>query len=183
MAFQKSLLIDMKVDNKNKILIYVALAIGTGILIRYLVRKRKDDKISEVVTDPKKPSKESDNKVENKPTYTSESLKPKATISEATAKKYADTIYNALDGCTTDLSTVISTLKKLKNDADFNLLVKVYGTRTVRCWASGNCTGGLIQNLKSDMENLERYAVNQVLKDRGIKLQLPRYSSGQGWCT
>lgn len=173
----------MKINNQNKILIYVALAIGTGVLIRYLVRKKKDEKVSEVVTDPNKPSQEQNGKTENEPTYTSESLKPKTTISEKTAKKYADTIYKALDGCGTDMPTVISTLKKLKNDADFNLLVKVYGTRTVRCWAAPNCTGGLIQNMKADMENFERYAVNQVLKDRGIKLQLPKYDPGKGFCT
>lgn len=173
----------MKLDNKTKVIGYVVLAIGAGILIRYFVRKNRDEKITDnaLSQDPVKDNKPS--KVEDKPTYTSESLKPKATISRATAKKYADTIYKALDGCGTDLPVVLSTLKKLKNDADFNLLVEVYGTRTVRCWMAPNCTGGLIQNLKADMENLERFQVNEVFKDRGIKLQLPKYDPNRGFCS
>jgi hypothetical protein len=171
----------MKLDKKYKTLIYLGLALGVGAGLYFILSKKKEGEIIDSAVGDEK-DKDKENKP-SKPTYTSESLKDKATISKATAKKYADTIHKAIDGCGTDEQALYGTLKKLKNDADFNLVVEAYGTRTINCWLAGSCKGGLIQNLKADTENINRAIINNIFKDRGIKLLLPKYDPNMGFCS
>lgn len=95
-------------------------------------------------------------------------------LSANTIKKMADDIYDAMDGYGTDEDTILSTFEKIKTDADFDALVKAYGTRTLSSGAgnifmsdyNGDLSGALHDELSSgwitDINNaLQRNGVNR----------------------
>ena len=99
----------------------------------------------------------------------------KPTLSRASAEGMANIIFTAMDGWQTDEKSIYSQIHKVKNDADWLLLQKAYGTRKISS-GRGNIapdyTGTLSGALHEELDSAERQAVNAILRKNGVKFSI-----------
>lgn len=97
------------------------------------------------------------------------------TISAATAESMSSAIVQAADDCGTDEDAIYSTFEQLHNEADFWLLMKVYGVRSYKACFSGNWLWdtpySLTQTIFSELSSWARSDLNDILAQRGINYQ------------
>lgn len=80
----------------------------------------------------------------------------------------ADSLYEAFNGCTTTNNVWRLVLPQLRNQADFDALVKAYGTRKLTCLGFKTYEGDLIGAFKSELNSTEVEQVNSILKSKNI---------------
>jgi hypothetical protein len=88
------------------------------------------------------------------------------------SKKGADEIFAAMDGYGTDESAIVGVFNKVKNNTDFDELVRDFGTRTI---SSGNLnvfqgdfTGDLASCLKNELDSDWINSINSALQRNGV---------------
>ena len=98
----------------------------------------------------------------------------KATLTKSDADKMAKAIFDAMDGYASNENIIYAQLRKVKNDADFVLLMESYGTREI---SSGkfnpqpNFKGNLAGALDSELDNDELKEANRILMSNGVTLK------------
>lgn len=150
--------------------------VGAGIVlyIGYKVYKLIKDTSGGVV------SKDKGNKQEDKE-WSSESdrlnqdPKTRATISNAQALSYANSLHAAMDGYGTDEGTIYSVFRKIKNSGDFALLMNAYGVREISSGAwnpEPNFNGTLVGALTSELSSEDKGKVNKILQSKKIEYKV-----------
>lgn len=88
------------------------------------------------------------------------------------ANKIANQIFEAMENYGTDWNTIVSSINKVKSDADFDALVSAFGTRTVNCGSfnpfCSDFTGDLADCLKDELDSSELEEVNAILQKNGV---------------
>jgi hypothetical protein len=94
-----------------------------------------------------------------------------STSSTFDAKKVADAIFKAMDGCGTDENAIKTQLKKVSNQADWDGVVTAYGGRTITCSLGSNFSGGIRSTLRNELNDNDWNEVVGIIQSKGIKWQ------------
>ena len=93
-------------------------------------------------------------------------------LSSSQINKIVTDLFDAMDGYGTDESTINSSFDKIKTDADFDAVVKAFGTRTISSGSlnvfQGDYNGDLIGALKSELTSTEIEELNSILQKNKI---------------
>lgn len=147
--------------------------VGTiGILIAVFVLpkifKGKGKPSGEEVKDQEESSKAADtdlNELRKKGIY------PTYTKTELTAK--AETLFVAMNGCSTDNSTILRVFASLKNEADVVALIDAYGKRTLTCaGVLGYGLGTLAEHLSYECDEPTKKALNDAARFKGWRFRI-----------
>ncbi len=94
------------------------------------------------------------------------------TYNRDTYKTMANQLYNAMNGCFTDESTIYDVLKRLKTKDDWIYLKRIFGKRkaTKRCLFDSFKGGTLEEWLYEDLDRGERRKVNEILSRIGVSI-------------
>lgn len=98
------------------------------------------------------------------------SIKP--TLTKSQAEGMANAIFVALDGYATDEDVIYNQLAKVKNNADWLLLVTSYGTKEISSGKGNlapNYSGNLVGALTDELSSSEIAKANAILKKNGVK--------------
>jgi hypothetical protein len=97
---------------------------------------------------------------------------PSGLLSSNQINKIATDLFDAMDGYGTDEDTINSSFEKIKTDADFDAVVKAFGTRTISSGRGnifqGDYNGDLIGALKSELSSTEIEELNSILQKNKI---------------
>ena len=109
--------------------------------------------------------------------FITDSSSKKPTLSKTQMKQMANKIEDCLDGYGTRDAQLISTFKKVKNNADFSGLNSAFGTRTIDAgwgigWASGAPVKGAMTKCMQEADNATLSTINKHLKKQGIKYEV-----------
>ena len=153
----------MDSKTKNGLIVLGVVAILGYVAIKYMGMKspnmigggKKDDD-----------NRDDDNESNDENTTTP----PKSTLNY---RSMANKIFNALDGYGTNEDDIISVMKELRNQSDFDGLKKAFGTRTISS-GRGNIfvsdyKGDLIGALYDELSSSYITEINDILKTKGIK--------------
>ena len=148
----------------KKIAIVVGLVIGGVIAYRLLkgVVKQKDnrDEVQEAYNELDKL---------NQNPITSQK------ISKLQAEQYANVIFTAVDGWTTDETAIGKVFYRLTNDADFIAVSKAFGIRNIssgRFNLEPDYKATMIEALHIDMSSDEKSLLNKILVKKKIKYRI-----------
>lgn len=108
--------------------------------------------------------------------FLKDSANAKPTKSEGELKDMANTIFRAMDGWGTDEDAILSTFKKIKNNADFSGLQAAWGKRTIDSgkWnpAPNLYNATLAEAVTDEMSDYWRNEVNKHLGKVGVTHRL-----------
>lgn len=86
----------------------------------------------------------------------------------------ANSLFDAMNGYGTGEDTIEKELKKLKSKADWDALVRAFGTRTISSgtWNvfQSDFTGTLPECLNDELDSSELESVNQILSKIGVSI-------------
>jgi hypothetical protein len=106
----------------------------------------------------------------------SQSNNTKPTITLAQAKSYANTLHTAMDGYGTEEYGILPIFNRLKNNADFALLVSAYATRTLSSgrgnFFESDFKGTLTASLANELSYYWRDRINKILQAKKIKYRV-----------
>jgi hypothetical protein len=141
----------------------VAVAFGTKKVLDYFKPERKRD-----VTDTKQIETELD----------AEKKKKAATYAPSVYAGFASTIAEAIFGAGTDTPAIYDVFRQLKNNTDYLLLLKAWGSPTRQVFPDFFVfydTGKkltLQAALRYDLDNAECQRINAILKNNGITYRI-----------
>ena len=88
----------------------------------------------------------------------------------------ANNLFDAFNNCGTNNEAVYRILTEVKNEQDFQYLIRVYDTRTTTsqwwCIGGGTFTGDLLQTIKSEMSSNEINNINNILNSKGVTTKI-----------
>jgi len=86
------------------------------------------------------------------------------------AKKVADTLFSAMNGCGTKVSLIKSQLESNVNtQKDWDDVVSAYSSRTIKCAFAKNFTGGLRASLRTELNDSDYAEVTRIITRKKIK--------------
>jgi hypothetical protein len=93
-------------------------------------------------------------------------------LSSNQINKISTDLFDAMDGYGTEEDTIFSSFEKIKTDADFDAVVKAFGTRTISS-GRGNVfqsdyNGDLIGALKNELSSTEIEQLNSILQKNKV---------------
>jgi hypothetical protein len=121
----------------------------------------------------------SDDKKETEVDKEIKDLEEKQSYPNSQYYSFADSLESAMENATTDEESIYSVFRKIKNNKDFLLLQKSFGTRTY----SGELFGGLTSYLDPSEDSMEQWLrnelnteeiqkVNKILSNNGVKYRI-----------
>lgn len=97
-----------------------------------------------------------------------------ASTSDLDFLSMANKIFDAMDGYGTGNTTIETELKKLKSKADWDALVRAYGTRTISSGSfnifQSDFTGTLPEALNDELDSSELQRANEILNKIGASI-------------
>ncbi len=93
----------------------------------------------------------------------------KSQLTDAQIKIIGNQLYDAMNGCGQNSSTVISLLQGMNNDTEMARLIKDFGVRKNSCWATGSSNQSLPTMVRSEIGGSALTILNSNLKDKGLK--------------
>lgn len=100
----------------------------------------------------------------------------KATLSNAELKAMANSIFRAMDGYGTDEDSILSTIKKIKNNADWSGLNAAWGKRTISSgtWnpAPNLSNATLAEAITDELSQYWKDEFNKHLSKVGVKYRV-----------
>ncbi len=84
----------------------------------------------------------------------------------------ANNLFKAMDGCATDEELIFSVFRKFKTRSDFFKLVKVFGVKTISCWATGSEKGDLTSLLVTELGDSEKAELQKILSKLNPPVEL-----------
>jgi len=92
-------------------------------------------------------------------------------------RKIANDFFEAFNGCGTTNNAVLSGIKKITSEADWQGVINAYGTKTTTSsmWCIGNSdfTGGLLDTLNDECSSGEISDYNTILESKGVTTLIP----------
>jgi len=160
---------------KQKISVDTWIKLGTyvagGIAVAYGVKKLLD------LLKPEKKREQSETKqIESE--LESSKKQQKATYNPSVYSQWASAIANAIFDFGTDEQTIYDIFRRLKNNTDFLMLQKAWGSPTRQVYPDGfvfYSTGKkltLSAALRDDMDKSEIKKINNILSSKGIKYRI-----------
>jgi hypothetical protein len=144
-----------------------------GIAVYSVIKKLKTD------AEIKKILKESEYANDQLKKLASQGIFP--TLSNTQIQSMIESIRDAVAGCGTDEQRIYDVFSKLNNEADLNLLIKLFGVQSYEpCplesqisyikWLADNSSigGSITQILTSELNNSELSKLNSILANKGI---------------
>jgi len=92
-------------------------------------------------------------------------------------RKMANEFFEAFNGCGTTDNVVKSGISKITSEADWQGVIRAYGTKTTTSpfWCIGNSdfTGGLLDTLNDECNSGEIDEYNTILSSKGVTTLIP----------
>jgi hypothetical protein len=92
-------------------------------------------------------------------------------------RKMANEFFEAFNGCGTTNNIVRSGISKITSEADWQGVIRAYGTKTTTSsfWCIGNSdfTGGLLDTLNDECSSGEIDEYNTILSSKGVTTLIP----------
>ncbi len=144
--------------------------VGVGLYIVYKIYKSVSGTISGEVT-PQQAGTREDKGWASEADKLNQNPATKATISNAQAQSFAQSVFTCLDGYGTDEEGLNAIFRQLKNDADFAMVSNAYGVREVSSGAwnpEPNYKGTMSGAITSECSASEKDAINKILEGKKI---------------
>jgi hypothetical protein len=109
----------------------------------------------------------------------------KPTLTNSQISGLINSIIDAVGGCGTDEQKIYGVFKTLNNEADMQLLIKLFGVQSFEpcpatspisytkwLWDRNSIGGNFTQVLNSDLSSSNKSEINSILAKKGIKYRL-----------
>jgi hypothetical protein len=108
--------------------------------------------------------------------FAKDDAEQKATLTKASMKAMANSIFRAMDGYGTDEDSILSSIKKVKNNADWSGLQVAWGKRTISSGAynpAPNLTNATLgEAITDELSDYWKKEFNKHLSKQGIKYKV-----------